>query len=132
MRSRFDSRLMFGASRYIGWTLGNLFSLSYYSGKEFGRRNYPIANKAIGIVIRREQQSVVHYCTFRGLTDPFSLVLLFALTYLIFALADFPHPLGFTAAWVAAVALLTFICTVASAVGHEGKVQIDKFLQNYW
>lgn len=132
MRTRFDSRLMLGQERYIGWTVGNLFSVRYYSGKEFGRRNYPIANKAMGFVTYTENKTVVYYCSFQGLTDPISLAGLFMLTLLIFSAAGAPCPVLFTLCWVAAAAVTTWVCTWASDSGQEGSKKIGEFLRCSW
>lgn len=70
LRSRLDSPFLLGHERFTGWCLGGVFSVNYYSVKEFGRRNYPISNKAIGMVTRKNDQTCVSYFIFPGLTDP--------------------------------------------------------------
>lgn len=105
LRSRLDSPFLLGQERFTGWCLGNVFSVNYYSGKEFGRRNYPISNKAIGMVTRKNDQTCVSYFIFPGMTDPISLAILFLLTFLIFFVTGTPYPVLFALGWTIAVAL---------------------------
>ncbi|MBR5247459.1 MAG: hypothetical protein IKV27_00710 [Lachnospiraceae bacterium] len=128
LRDRFDSRLMLGQERYIGWCMGKVFSLNYYSGAEFMRRNYPIYNKAMGIIRDRDGRTEVSYHVFRGLTDPVSVIVQFLLTLLILKIVEVPFFVLFGLGWTIAVALLTWVCTVCSQRGQEGKERLDEFL----
>ena len=130
IRARFDNRLMLGQERYVGWMVGNLFSVRYYSGKEFGRRNYPIANKAIGIVKSMKNKTIVYYYNFQGLTDPISLAALFLPTLLLFMIIGAPSPILFAFGWVIAVAITTWVCTRAFSSGQVGMARIDDFLRH--
>lgn len=129
IRERFDSWLMLGQERYIGWTIGKFFSVSYYSGKEFGQRNYLINNKAIGLVTSKDDKAVVYYYNFQGLTDPISLVTLFLISLFIGIYADISDSILFAFVWVTAVAVTTWICTRVSSVGEAGRARLDKFLR---
>jgi len=128
IRNRLDSPLMFGQERFTGWCLGNFFAVKYFSGKEFGRRNYPISNKAVGFARKQTNGAVILYCNFKGLTDPVSLTVLFLLTLLIFILIGTPMPMLFSLGWTVAVALLTALCTICTSEGRNGAAQLDAFL----
>lgn len=128
LREKFDSRLMLGQERYIGWCKGKVFSVNYYSGAEFGRRNYPIYNKAMGIICDKDGRTEVSYHVFRGLTDPVSVMVLFLFTSLILKIVEVSFFVLFGLGWTVAVALLTWICTVCSATGQEGKERLEEFL----
>lgn len=49
IKSRLNNSVSFGLERFKGgfWR-NNIFYISYSSGKEFGRRYYPIYNSALG------------------------------------------------------------------------------------
>ena len=128
IKKRLDSPLMLGQERFAGWCLGPVFSVNYYSGKEFGRRNYPISNKAIGLVTEKNGQSCVSYFVFPGMTDPISLAILFLLTLFIFLIIEAPYPALFALGWTVAVALTTALCTVFSTSGQNGASRLDGFL----
>ena len=128
LREKFDSRLMIGQERYVGWCIGKVFSVSYYSGAEFMRRNYPIFNKAMGIVRDKGNKTEVSYFVFRGITDPISLALILLVTSLIMEIVGSPSSLLFGLGWTVAVALPTWFCTVVSESGQEGKERLEEFL----
>lgn len=128
IKYRLDSPLMLGQERFTGWCLGSVFSVNYYSGKEFGRRNYPISNKAMGLVVEKNGKSYVSYFIFPGLTDPVSLVILFLMTLFIFLIIEAPYPALFALGWTVAVALTTALCTAFSVSGQNGAASLNKFL----
>jgi hypothetical protein len=76
LKRSFDSRWNWGQERYIGRIMGRFFSVTYYSGRDFGGR-YPVFNKAIGFVKDTEGRTQVFLVPFIGLTDPFSLLSMF-------------------------------------------------------
>lgn len=128
IKDRLDSPFSLGRERFTGVCLGRVFFVSYFSGEEFGRRNYPIMNQAVGFVGRRGEETIVSYVIFRGLTAPASLTAVFLLSLLIFKIVDAPQAVYFAGGWTAAVALLTFLCTVLSETGRSGTDQLKRFL----
>ena len=128
LREKFDSRLLLGQERYVGWCIGKIFSVSYNSGAEFMRRNYPIMNRAMGIVRDKGNKTEVSYYVFRGITDPISVAVLFLLTSLLMRIVGAPSPYLFGLGWTVAVALPTWFATVISETGQEGKEKLDDFL----
>lgn len=117
----------FGQERFTGWYIGNIFSVSYHNEREFGRRNYPIFNKAIGFMKHQDGETVVRYVIFRGTTDPISFVSIFLLSFLIFAYVDTPNPLLFGLAWAVLIALTTFLCTLLCSDGQYGVEKLKDF-----
>jgi len=128
IKSQLDSPLSFGRERFTGLCLGPFFSVNYHSGEEFGKRNYPIMNKAIGVVRNAEEKTEVFYFIFQGLTAPLSLIILFLLSLLIFAAVEAPGAVYFALGWTAAVALLTFLCTALSENGQYGTAQLKQLI----
>ena len=92
------------------------------------RRNYPIFNKAMGIVRDKGNKTEVSYFVFRGITDPISLALILLVTSLIMEIVGSPSSLLFGLGWTVAVALPTWFCTVVSESGQEGKERLEEFL----
>ena len=128
LKSRLDSPFSLGRERFTGLCFGPFFSINYYSGEEFGRRNYPIMNQAIGIVRSIEGKATIFYFVFRGLTAPPSLIIIFLLSLLIFEIVNAPAAIYFALGWTFAVALLTFLCTMFSEIGQSGTAKLKQFL----
>lgn len=127
-----DSRFAFGSERFTGWMIGRFFSLSYFSGHEFLRRNYPICNKAMGFVRERDGKAEILFLTFKGITDPVSFLLLYLGCLVIFAAAKIPLSIGWwlSLLWYAAVAALTFLFTALSERGKEGDQKLKVFAEH--
>lgn len=128
LKNQLDSPFLFGQRRFTGWCLGPVFSVHYYSGKEFGRRNYPILNKSVGIVRRIDGKTLVSYFIFRGLTDPVSLILLFLSTALIFTTIHAPEPILFAIIWTILIAGSTALYTIFSEAGQTETADLERFL----
>ena len=128
IKSRLDSPLSLGRERFTGVCLGPFFSVNYYSGEEFGRRCYPIMNKAIGVVRNIEGKAEVSFYIFRGLTAPPSLIGIFLLSLLIFEIVKAPGAIYFALGWTVAVTLSTFLCTSFSEIGQYGTAKLKQFL----
>lgn len=136
LRQSLDSRLMLGQERYVGWAVGPFFSIAYYSGREFGKRNYPIFNKALGIFLGKKNETEICYLRFKGLTDPVSLLLLYVATYIIVSISQ--DKLSFTllqrhgmaAACVAISAVITFLFTLLSEAGEEGGDNLESYIRS--
>lgn len=127
-----DSRFAFGQERFTGWVAGPLFSLSYASGRELGRRFYPIFNKTIGWISRRGSGASIRTVHFSGLTDPVSVLLLTMLTAALLILMESGLPFGVCLllglCLAASFALPTFLCTMFSEAGREGRQRLEERL----
>lgn len=128
LKGQLDSPFLFGQRRWTGYCFGPFFSVHYYSGKELGRRNYPIMNKARGIIRRIDGKTVVSYFIFRGLTDPVSLIILFLLTALIFKGINAPEPILFAIIWTLLIACSTAFYTIFSEAGQTETADLERFL----
>jgi hypothetical protein len=126
----FSILVSFGCEKYTGWVRGPLFSISYSSGQEFGRRNYPIFNKAIGFMTEKNDTSTVHYFIFKGLTDPVSVIIQYFFAFLIFFLIRWSIVtcLICAAVWAALVAGTTLVATLLSESGDEGEERLNHFI----
>ena len=70
MRSQMRSHMEFGAERFTGFFLGNVFSVTYHSGYEFDRRYNNPKNSALGFVVKRESGCSVHFIRLKGALNP--------------------------------------------------------------
>ena len=127
-----DSPLALGSERFTGWMIGGLFTLNYYSGHEFMRRNYPILNKAMGFVRKRDGKAEITFLTFMGLTDPVSFLLMYSLCLIILKFAQIPLSIGWwiSLLWYGAFAVFTFLCTFLSERGNEGNKLLKVFAEH--
>lgn len=128
IKSRLDSPFLLGQARFTGWCLGPFFSVNYYSGREFGRRFYPISNKAMGIARSSQGKTCVSYFIFPGLSDPISISLMFLFSLIIFGMIGTPIPAVFSFGWTVLVVLHTALCTVLTESGETGKRKLQSFL----
>jgi len=127
-----DSRLALGSERFTGWMIGGFFSLNYYSGHEFMRRNYPILNKAMGFVRKKDGKAEISFLTFMGITDPFSFLLMYLGCLIILAIVDIPLGMSWwiSLLWYGAFAVFTFLCTALSERGSEGNKMLKVFVEH--
>lgn len=122
----------FGNPVMTGWTKFGWFGLSYRDGEY---RRFPLFNRAFGRISRRKGQTVVSYRTYKGLTDPVALFVLFAAALaLMFAIAFQDNvPLDEAAetafGLTAAMAGLTWISTAAREEGREGEQELIGFIE---
>ena len=79
MKSNMSGHLEFGAERFTGFFIGNLFYVTYHSGYEWNRRISNQKNAAMGFVKKAEDGCDVHFLRFKGMLCPmvFLPVLLF-------------------------------------------------------
>jgi hypothetical protein len=129
LKRSFDSRWNWGQERYIGRIMGRFFSVTYYSGREFGGR-YPVFNKAIGFVKDTEGRTQVFLVSFIGLTDPFSLLSMFLAAYVIFLVKTAPSPFLLSLIWTLAASFFTFVMTFFSVTGLDGHEKLIRFLKD--
>jgi len=127
-----DSRLALGSERFTGWMIGGFFSLNYYSGHEFMRRNYPILNKAMGFVRKKDGKAEISFLTFMGITDPFSFLLMYLGCLIILAIVDIPLGMSWwiSLLWYGAFAVFTFLCTALSERGSEENKMLKVFVEH--
>ena len=127
-----DSRRVLGSERFTGWMIGGFFSLNYYSGHEFMRRNYPILNKAMGFVRKKDGKAEISFLTFMGITDPFSFLLMYLGCLIILAIVDIPLGMSWwiSLLWYGAFAVFTFLCTALSERGSEGNKMLKVFVEH--
>ena len=131
-REALDSRLAIGSERFTGWMIGRVFSVNYFSGHEFMRRNYPILNKAMGFVRETDGKAEITFLTFMGITDPFSFLLMYLGCMIIFAIADIPMSIAWWGSllWYGGFAVFTFLCTALSERGSEGNRMLKVFVEH--
>lgn len=126
---RLDSRWLWGQERYVGWLMGPIFCVTYYSGKEWGRRNYPIYNKAIGVVQDKKDGTEIRYIHFKGISDPINVMFIYILTVGIFAYVGVEKFLLYAGIWTIGVVIITFLYTVATEVGAADGEKLKSFLK---
>lgn len=127
-----DSPLALGSERFTGWMIGKFFTLNYFSGQEFMRRNYPIQNKAMGFLQKKDGKTEIRFLTFMGITDPLSFLLMYVGCLIILAVADIPFGMSWwiSLLWYGAFALMTFLCTALSERGSEGNKLLKVFVEH--
>ena len=130
LREILDSHLQLGTERYPGWVLGPLFSISYYSGKEFLHKNYPIYNKIIGLCINNRNGCDIRYFMFSGLTDPVSFMIQYIAALLIILVADTNRNFSFLGILLPPlllsifVSILTFFPSKFTEAGKENHLKV--------
>ena len=115
--------------RFTGFVAGPLFAVRYQSGEEAGRRFYPVFTKAVGFITGRDS-ATVRYLIFPGLTNPLSLLFLFAGTFFIafFVWRQFCTCLILAAIWTALVAGTTLVATLLSDSGEENAERLGHYI----
>ena len=107
--------------KFLGWTLLNLFLISYRSGRI--RFKDPIFNKIMGTIRRNN-----------GLTDPLSLLLVFLGSYFITWIEtegqlQAMQVAGLSLLCCLFVGLLTFVFTSLLIEGQEGEERLVDFIE---
>ena len=130
-REALDSWLAFGSERFTGWMIGKFFTLNYFSGREFMRRNYPISNKAMGFIREKDGKAEVCFLTFMGITDPVSFLLMYLGCLIVLKISEVPITIGWwlSLLWYGAFALMTFLFTALSETGSEGNKMLKVFVE---
>ena len=77
------SILEFGEERFYGFLWKNFFYVTYASGHEWNRRITNEKNRAVGLAIDKGQETHLYYLHFRGSADPISVLIGFAMTWLL-------------------------------------------------
>ncbi|MGZ9585779.1 hypothetical protein [Paenibacillus marinisediminis] len=126
--------LQYGIEHVKGWTRFSLFSLSYRNGEI--RRNNPIFNKAVGRIKTKQGKTIVSFRTYKGLTDIFSVLGLFASSVVIVTLASLSSsgiPLHFILLMALICTLLgasiTWIWSSLSTEGIEGEQELIAYME---
>lgn len=118
--------------KFLGWTLLNLFLISYRSGRI--RFKDPIFNKIMGTIRRKNGVTYVRFIKFRGLTDPLSLLLVFLGSYFITWIEtegqlQAMQVAGLSLLCCLFVGLLTFVFTSLLIEGQEGEERLVEFIE---
>ena len=85
LRQQMESWFAFGETRFTGLVLGNFLYITHHAGFEWNRRVTNEKSRAIGFVTRHGDGCEVHVICTRGLLDPVSLVLIYLLGLVYFA-----------------------------------------------
>ena len=125
LRDALDSRKVFKEERYTGWVKGKLFSMSYGGDKETAEKGRWAYNKAMGFLSERDGKTRVHAVIFRGLSDPVSLLVLYAIFLIVFLLiqerwhATLADSLVFSLLAAASISCITYMATAFGEVGRQ-------------
>ncbi|MCR2805119.1 hypothetical protein [Paenibacillus soyae] len=125
--------LLYGEEHATGWTKLGWFRVSYNTGKL--SRGYWVFNKALGRISRRKGETRVTFVTFRGLTDPISIVVNFSLSSLIFLLAEgsegatWRDILLFGGIWSMGMAVVTWLYSMIHPDGKYAEGKLIGFLE---
>lgn len=92
MKGHLESFTDFGMERLTGIVIGPFFSVTYHSGHEFNRRITDEKHRAIGFARACEDKTVVRCVRLAGMTNPVSLILIYAFC-LLFGLLKEPYVL---------------------------------------
>lgn len=136
LRQNLDSRFALGMERHVGWVIACFFSMVYHSGRETGLWYNLISHKAMGILLADKGKTNVYYVVFKGLTDPVSLFLVFAGSFLVFWVLwpgdGAPLMVCIYLALVCAVlsAMVTYFLSAFTRVGRQANRQLQKTLWN--
>lgn len=121
-----------GYEKLSGKMTNRRFTISYQSGKI--RLNNAVFVKVRGRITERKGKTIVTCTTYKGLTDPGSLALLFVGTLVIVAIATggqlhVPGMILITLLWCILVSGTTFVISWLSAEADEGEALILDFLK---
>ncbi len=117
------------------WKTGSMFVVNHRKKKTFGRFSPYFCNFCVlGVVISYEKGKIVYSQSFLGLTDPFSVLLLFLGTTFILAFSGLGalnlSQIFFIATVITmCIAILTFIVTSLSPMGRDGKKEVEDALK---
>jgi hypothetical protein len=122
-----------GQEHFSGWTKFGFFCISYISGKY--RLYNPIYNKVIGRIADKNGNTTVSIHLYKGLTDIFSLLLLFVCSFTIVSLVEMNYKynifaaIGLSALCCAFASIITYVSTYMSKQGKEGENELLNFLE---
>lgn len=117
------------------WKTGSMFVVNHRKKKTFGRFSPYFCNfRILGAVISYEKGKIVYSQSFLGLTDPFSLLLLFLGTTFILAFSsrgalNLSQVFSIATVITMCIAILTFIATSLSPIGRDGKKEAEDALK---
>ena len=135
MKCSMESRFDFTSERLVGTIIGPFFSIAHCAGHEFNRRITDERNRAMGFVRSRGGETEVFFIHTTGMTNPLSLVLMFTLCIVMFAIADF-SVLSEPAVWIGSLvatgiaAIITAVSDSLTERGMAGYETLMKFLQH--
>ena len=134
MKEQMSGFTEFGIERFTGIIIGNFFSITYHSGHEFNRRVTNEKHRAIGFAKPDGKGTKISCIRLAGLTNPLSLIMLFAFCFLTFLVSGglevalMPEILGLCAAMTLVVALGTALTDSITERGQEGSRTLTAFL----
>lgn len=123
----------FGDEYMTGWTKLGFFSVSYKMGK--WQRNYWVFNKSIGRISSRRGTTRVTFVTFRGLTDPLSLLLQLFGIYIMLSVAQGMEIMNAADKWLiagcftAVLAIISWIYTTIHPDGAYAEKEMIDYLE---
>lgn len=134
MKEQMSGFTEFGIERFTGIFIGRFFSVTYHSGHEFNRRITNEKHRAIGFIKPDDKGTMVSCIRLAGLTNPLSLIGIFAFCFLIvllrggFEVAIMPQMLMVNVAITLITALLTAFTDSITERGQEGSKILTAFL----
>lgn len=133
MKGSLESRFDFSNERLVGTVIGPFFSVAHCAGHEWNRKITDEKNRAIGVVRTRGEGTEVIFLHMTGMTNPVSLIGLYALCIVMFAFCDLSI-LSEPQVWVGcliAVAIIAVVSAVGDSLterGQQGFKTLMKFL----
>lgn len=139
LKGSLDEMFAFGEARLIGTIIGPFFSVTYCSGYEFNHKITNEKSRAIGFVREMDGQAEVRCVRLKGLTNPVSLCILYAMCIVMFAVADVFANSGFSvmaepAVWWGSlvatfmIALITAVQDSLTEQGQKGSETLTRIL----
>lgn len=135
MKAQMSGFCEFGCERFVGTIMGHLFSITYCSGHEMNRRITNEKSRAIGFVRSAGDGTDVYCIRLKGMSNPVSMLLNFALFYLMFALSG-DYTFDYISIWPFALAgslMMAIITSVTDSIterGQEGSRIMTSFLHD--
>ena len=117
MKGSMESRFDFFSERIVGTVIGPFFSVAHCAGHEWNRKITDEKNRAIGYVRTRNEGVEICFVHLTGLTNPLSLIVMYALCIIMFAILDFSI-LAIPGIWIGCL-IATVIAAVVTAVGDS-------------
>lgn len=114
---------------------GLIFVVTHRKKKTFGRFSPYFCNFCVlGVVFPCGKEKIIYLQSFLGLTDPFSMLLLFLATTFILAFSskgvlNLSQIVLIAAVITVCIAILTFISTSLSPMGRDGKNEVEDALK---
>lgn len=136
MKEQMSSFTDFGIERFTGIVLGSFFSVTHHSGHEFNRKITNEKHRAIGFVRPSDDGTEIICIRLAGMTNPMSLIGIFAFGFLIFLLrggiemALMPQILIANAVITVVAALISAFTDSITERGQEGSKILTAFLKN--